>query len=69
MAGDPGAMAMNAPMVPTLAASIPELTMWRPRKSSGREPILPASLRKATMEPVKVIPPGDVSYLMACRGE
>lgn len=61
MTGDPGAMATKAPMVPTLAASMPELTMWRPRKSSGREDILPASLRKATMEPVKVMPPGLVS--------
>ncbi len=55
--GDPGAMVTKAPIVAMLAPKREEFTTCRPRKASGREDIRPASLRKATIEPVKVIPP------------
>jgi hypothetical protein len=56
-AGAPGAMATNAPMVATLAPRSDEFTRCRPGRTFGREDMRPASLRKATIEPVKVTPP------------
>jgi hypothetical protein len=58
-AGAPGAMVKNAPMVPALAASRLELIKCLPGRIVGREDILPASLRNATIEPVNVMPPTD----------
>ena len=58
--GAPGAIAIKAPMVPTLAARRDEFTMCRPGRTSGLEDMRPASLRKATTEPVKVTPPIDM---------
>ena len=55
--GAPGAMVINAPMVPTLAARRDELIRCRPGSLSGLEDMRPASLRKATTEPVNVTPP------------
>ena len=59
MAGAPGAMVTNAPIVPALAASSVELIMCLPGRTRGRDDILPANLKKATMEPVNVTPPRD----------
>jgi len=59
MRGEPGAMVTNAPMVAKLAVSMPELMRCLPGNVSGRDDIRPASLKKATKEPVKVIPPVD----------
>lgn len=47
----------NAPIVPALAARRELLMRCRPGRMVGREDILPASLRKATIEPVNVMPP------------
>lgn len=55
--GLPGAMVINAPIVAAFVASKPELMTWRPGRSFGFDDILPASFMKATMDPVKVIPP------------
>jgi hypothetical protein len=59
--GAPGAMVTKALMVAMLAVSSPELRMCLPGRMVGLEDTLPASLRKATMEPVKVMPPAYVS--------
>lgn len=61
--GAPGAIVTNAPMVPAFAARRLEFIKCLPGKMVGREDILPASLRKATIEPVNVMPPAkmDVS--------
>jgi hypothetical protein len=55
--GEPGAMVIKAPMVAMFVAKTPELIRCLPGRMRGFEDILPASLRKATIEPVKVIPP------------
>jgi len=55
--GEPGAIVMNAPMVPRLAASKLEFRICRPGRCSGFDDILAESFKKATMEPVKVMPP------------
>jgi hypothetical protein len=55
--GLPGAMVTKAPIVAMLAESKPPLMMCLPGRMVGLEETRPASLRKATMEPVKVIPP------------
>lgn len=58
IAGDPGARARNVPIVAMLA---PRRELFRkclgPGIRIGLEDMRPASLRKATMEPVKVTPP------------
>jgi hypothetical protein len=59
--GLPGAIVIKAPIVAALVASKPELITWRPGKSLGFDDILPASFMNATMEPVKVIPPIQLS--------
>jgi hypothetical protein len=59
--GEPGAMVTKAPMVATLVASRLEFRRCRPRKMSGFDDMRPASFIKATMDPVKVMPPGCVS--------
>ncbi len=64
--GDPGAIVMKAPMVAALVARRLELMIWRPGRIRGREDILPASLRKATIEPVKVIPPAGRVRTTSC---
>lgn len=69
MAGAPGAMVTKAPIVPALAASNDELMRCLPGRTVGREDIRPASLRKATSEPVNVIPPGIRSVGAQKRGE
>ena len=57
MAGAPGAIVKKAPIVATLAVSIPPLIRCRPGRIVGREDIRPASFMKATMDPVNVTPP------------
>lgn len=54
-------MVTKALMVAMFAVSRPELMMCLPGRMVGLEDTLPASLRKATMEPVKVMPPEHVS--------
>ena len=65
MAGAPGAMVRNAPIVPALAARRLELMICRPGRTVGRDDILPASLRKATMLPVNVIPPRGCQFRLS----
>lgn len=60
--GLPGAMVIKAPMVAALEASKPALMAWRPGKILGREDTRPASLRKATMDPVNVMPPRSCQH-------
>jgi hypothetical protein len=47
----------KAPIIAKFVPSIVEFSKCRPRNCRGFELILPASLRNATMEPVKVTPP------------
>ena len=62
MTGEPGARVRKAPIVAMLAPRRELLTRWRgPGMRIGFEDMRPASLRKATTEPVKVTPPGGVS--------
>jgi hypothetical protein len=63
IAGAPGAIETNAPMVAMFAPSNEELTKCLPGKILGLDDIRPASLRKATIEPVKVTPPIQVSQV------
>ena len=69
MAGAPGAMVRNAPMVPAFAAKSVEFMMWRPGRTVGREDIRPASFMKATIEPVKVMPPVESSAHIAFQSQ
>lgn len=63
MMGEPGAIARKVPIVAILAPSSELFTRCRgPGILMGLEDMRPASLRKATTEPVKVTPPMDVSY-------
>jgi hypothetical protein len=66
-AGAPGAIVTNAPIVATLAPSNEEFTRCLPGSIVGLEDIRPASLRKATIEPVKVIPPKTRSVTSKVR--
>jgi hypothetical protein len=62
MIGDPGAIARKVPMVATLRPRREELRKCRgPGILIGFEDMRPASLRKATTEPVKVTPPKRMS--------
>lgn len=61
MTGDAGAMVTKAPIVAILLPSRVELIKCRPGRIVGREDIRPASFINATMEPVKVTPPVNVS--------
>lgn len=55
--GTLGADVTNAAIVAMLVANSPPLMICRPGRASGLEDIFPASLKKATMEPVNVTPP------------
>ena len=55
--GTLGADVTNAAMVATFVAKSPLLMIWRPGRARGLEDIFPASLKKATMDPVNVTPP------------
>lgn len=55
--GTLGADVMNAAMVAMFVAKSPLLIIWRPGRARGLEDIFPASLKKATMDPVNVTPP------------
>ena len=55
--GAPGAILTNAPILARFAPSREELMICLPGRMRGREDIFPASLRKATMDPVNVTPP------------
>jgi hypothetical protein len=57
MNGAFGAIVRKAPNVSAFAPRRLLFIRWRPGRMRGRDVILPASLRKATMEPVKVTPP------------
>lgn len=50
-------METNAPIVAKLAPRSEELIKCRPGRIFGLDRMRPASLRKATIEPVKVTPP------------
>jgi len=63
MIGEPGAMARKVPIVAILRPRSEELRKCRgPGILIGFEDMRPASLRKATTEPVKVTPPGRIRY-------
>lgn len=65
--GLPGAMVMKALIVATLVANKPELMTCRPGRMVGRDDMRPASFKNATIEPVKVIPPGiKCQHLQEC---
>ena len=56
--GAPGAMVINVPIVAILRPKRELLRAWRgPGSLIGFEDMRPASLRNATIEPVKVTPP------------
>ena len=55
--GAEGAIVMKAPMEAMLVANNEELTKCLAGMWNGRDDMRPASLRNATTEPVKVIPP------------
>lgn len=57
MAGDAGPMDRKAPIVNILPPSKLELITCRAGRILGLDDIRPASLRKATIDPVKVTPP------------
>jgi hypothetical protein len=58
MIGEPGAITRKVPIVATLRPRREELRKCRgPGILIGFEDMRPASLRKATTEPVKVTPP------------
>lgn len=57
ISGAPGAMVRKTPIVARLVPKSPELMRCLPGRAKGRDDILPASFKKATMEPVNVIPP------------
>lgn len=59
--GLPGAIVTKAPMVAMFDANNPELRKCRPGSIFGFEDILPPSFKNATMDPVKVMPPWNVS--------
>jgi hypothetical protein len=56
-----GAKVTNAPIVATLVPSKVELRRCRPGRTSGLDDMRPASFKNATIEPVKVTPPIEVS--------
>lgn len=66
--GLPGAMVTKAPIVAMLAVNKLELMRCLPGRIEGLEETLPASLRKATMEPVKVMPP-ILTKSVDCQGK
>lgn len=57
IAGDAGAMDRKALIVNIFPPSKLELITWRPGRIFGLDDMRPASLRKATIDPVKVTPP------------
>jgi len=57
MRGVVGAIARNPVIVSALAPRRELLIRCLPGSKSGLEPIRPASFKKATIDPVKVIPP------------
>src|SRR5271154_3951056 len=61
MAGAPGAIVTNAPIVATLAPRREALIRCLPGRTIGREDKRPPSLRNATMDPVNVTPPAHTS--------
>lgn len=68
-AGAPGAIVMKAPIVAILAPRRDVLIRCRPGSTKGFDDIRPASLRAATTEPVKVIPPIEKSEEVSLRFE
>jgi hypothetical protein len=56
-AGTAGAATKNPPMAARFTPIRELLMRWRPGRVSGRDDIFPASLRKATIDPVNVTPP------------
>ena len=57
IAGAPGAIVTNAPIVATLAPNIDAFTRCRPGRMVGLDDIRPANFINATTEPVNVTPP------------
>jgi len=57
IAGTAGAAAKNPPKAARFKPSIEPLIRCRPGSVRGLDDIFPASLRNATIEPVKVTPP------------
>ena len=57
--GTEGAIVTKAPIVAMFVASKEELTKCFAGIARGREDMRPASLRKATTDPVNVIPPTE----------
>lgn len=57
--GAEGAMVTNAPMDNMFAPRSELLIRCLPGRANDLDDILPESLRKATMEPVNVIPPSS----------
>ena len=55
--GAEGAMVKKAPIDAMFRPSSELLTRCFPGSANGRDDILPASFKNATMEPVNVIPP------------
>ena len=62
--GAVGAIVMKAPMVNAFAPNRELLMICLPGSVSGREDTRPASLRKATIEPVNVTPPNRYKHRM-----
>lgn len=62
IAGDPGAIVRKVPIASMFEPSNPELTRCRPGRTLGLDDIRPASLRNATIDPVKVTPPMWSAY-------
>jgi len=59
--GTVGAAAKNAPIAARFPPSREELMRCRPGSIRGLDDIFPASLRKATIDPVNVTPPFTVT--------